>query len=479
MTKQRAFYNNNSGLGIGPLPGPYGYRGDITIFPLRANQDSVQRFVDRYINEIGLPEWLKFYADWDWVFLYVAEIELEQGDTKLGAEKYTSLFFRIPVFVPNTLQQDGEEIAFLEVFSFIDSIPAVLTSRESRGLNSRYAQIGLPSVEGLVPGLNSDSVRRFGHVYNPSDPVRIENLRPLPSAPPPKSIDSISLLAMVTKVSDEIGVSTEARDEVLLLIRSLNSSDAVQRDEKPEANLKTILERLQEVKYENKFDPILQRRVVTEVGKPSEQANPSEQTKPPSKPEKSDKSDRKFVRNSHLAAIKQAKELKEAGETDTAQADKEIKKAEDSYRDQELAWKLADEQQIFSEVFEGLLGRYVQRVYTIKQFSDASDSKKASYQALLRIEHFFTGEPDGEKAAKVQISDAGCMVRVYDYASHPINTIFQFPPAYRLRPSSNVSEIYCGCPIYVRGIKAVEERGLTLFYRSQDGDWFDTGRYNT
>ena len=71
MTKQRAFYNNNSGLGIGPLPGPYGYRGDITIFPLRANQDSVQRFVDRYINEIGLPEWLKFYADWDLSLIHI------------------------------------------------------------------------------------------------------------------------------------------------------------------------------------------------------------------------------------------------------------------------------------------------------------------------------------------------------------------------------------------------------------------------
>ncbi len=351
MTKR--FINQTGGIGLGATPGPFDLRGDLRLYPLKIESpQSVQYFLDDYLNNMGFPYGTRFLFYSEYVFLVHTDFKLTAGGTNLGVENNHSLFFHIPVKVE---LMNTSIWAFVEVFAFNESLQSVFTNRDARGVNAMAGTLEIPQTKIARSRINTYTA--VDHDIYLED-IKLYRNRKV-------------ALRLSTTVSDFVGQSAEAREDTLIEISTRS------RGKKKRPGLHPLLDALRGYEYYSTF--------------------------------------------------------------------------------------------------------------ALKQIPSPTGPEHASYQSLLLRDSTFPYErpaPGKEKKKKyakwkrrhrkVKIQYRPCDVRIFEYDSHPIGDVFGFSSAQLDFHNRRTFTIPVDYVIILRKTRVYEERGKTLFYRSQNGDWSTT-----
>ncbi len=405
-----SFYNNGSGIGTDTIPGPYHFEGDIRIFPLLSDEDCLQRFVNRYMND-KLDNGTRFDVWGNHVFLITTNFYTMRGASNIGLDTSRSLCFHIPVCFTH---KKKTTLGVLQVFTFGRRIPWVLTSREVRGINTSQAEIHVP--RNYQTPL---SARAYANRLDRQDAsIFLEDLVPRNKHSNERGRGKI-FLTLQTKVADYLGDGFEIRDDVL--IEMVNGYLLPRRERRRRSRLA--------------HEDDTQSSANGSVDGDSGEGRMSD--------DESTEEDLIAQLDEHLTKWKK-----------TTGDDKE--KREDNYNTD----KVKPLRKPANDALTGLLtGALPYNIFTLKQFPDAYDGRKACYQALVLHCNYFKKKP------KIERIENNCAIRLYNHQSHPIREALGLKAVRNLSPDRRAIELNPQYAMKLKDVDLVEKRGKTLLYR--------------
>lgn len=413
--------NQTAGLGLGGVPGPYTYKGDIRFFAIdmhhNSRLESLRHYVQKYVGERHLPLDVRVRLDDDSKYFYLVSTVFgtQSGGTNVGLDSVRSVFFQVPVEV--TICHEVF-YAYVQLFTFNETLAGVLTNREMRGINGFEGRIRTPRTRPRRNERDEYSEQQAHEIF-------LEDLRGDQNA------KSKVVLSLVTDVSDFVGLAAGKRRDTLLEIRT-KRGDTISVPKRSEAEGKDAGDGGHTAGHDDieRLKRFLKGRYTNSIITMKQFAAPSDPFR---------------ASYQGLLLLDYYVSDKFGATTDGSNGE-----APPSDHDKTEALQSAKD--------------------TVSSKQKNTEKGKDKAQGKQPDETDTADQTEGGDGY-VDSFPGRCHLRIFEYDSHPIGYVFGFQEA-DLDPSNRRSyNVEIDHVVYAKDITVQERRGKTLCYRTEAGDW--------